>query len=855
MASKEKITPLMRQYFAIKELHNDAILLFQVGDFYEIFFDDAKVASSFLAIALTSRGKHKGEKIPLCGVPIHAINHYLVKLIKGGFKVALCDQTSKPQPGKVVERAVTQVFTPGTLTDEQMLDEKKPSYLLTLYPGPKNWGLAFTELLTGQVFATVLPKDSYRMLESELIRFFPDEIVLPRTERTNKLKKILCGQGFSISDVPLGEGEDFSLWAEKQFNAAVFKQLHQEDSVKHSINLLYCYLKQNQERALSLLDSVRFYKPDDFLILDSSTQKNLELTKNMNDGSRHNSLFSVVDRSVTSMGSRTIKKWIQRPLVNRSAILQRQEVVVALSQNIEAMRKLEELFGQVADLERIVGRIALQRSLLRDYLALKTSLKIVPKIKQVLEQHLLFYLTDIVQSKLRDFSSLVQLLDCALNDDSEKKWLIKKGFDPQLDRLRVLVEDSQKEILKLEQKEISRTGISSLKIRFNNIAGYYIEVTKPNLSLVPSDYIQQQTLVNRNRYVTSELKDLERDIFKAKNEIEQVEQEAFSRVKREVLEQLSWLRQLAQALAYLDGLLGFARVSYERNYVAPVFSETGRDIVIKQGRHPVVETVLKSSFIANDTSLTDNESLYILTGPNMGGKSTYLRQVATLCIMAQAGCLIPVETANLPVLDRVFTRIGSGDNLSGGKSTFLVEMEEAAVICNQATDRSLVILDEVGRGTSTFDGMALAQAIIEYIAEKIKARCLFATHYHELTSLKDKFPGIENYHVACQKKEDGILFLHKVQKGVAAGSFGIEVAKLAKLPASVIERAKKILWNQKPVVQVRPADSGVANGDLLALKSELEKFEKVLSHVKKVSLEDLTPREAFDIVWRMKEAL
>ena len=867
MAKEDKLTPLMQQYFDIRSQYPDAILFFQVGDFYELFFDDAKTASAFLAIALTKRGKCHGKDVPLCGVPIHALNHYLTKLIKGGFKVAICDQMTKPQPGTVVQRAVTKVYTPGTLTDEHMLDDKSASYLLSFYPGKEQWGLLFTEILTAQMFATAIPADSFRLVETELIRFFPDEIIIPCETQFKSFDSFFRKLGYPVSvpDSAFVQSAQPALWTEKQFSQYLLQQLVAQPDIMQSVNLLYYYLKKNQEQVLSQLTSIQFYQPEDYVVLDAATQRNLELTKNSQDGTRKNTLFSVMDKAVTPMGSRTVKKWLQRPLIQKKAILQRQEVVGALHKNVSALQQLEEQLAGVSDLERIVGRIALNRAQIHDYRALKTSLSQVFGIKSVFQQSVTGDLSVIIQSKLKDFSPLIELLEASIDDDISSDYTIKKGFDSELDRLRDLVHGSQTEVLQLEQQEVEKTGITSLKIRFNNIAGYYIEVTKPNLAKVPDAYIHQQTLVNRTRFVTQELKDLERDIVRAQNEIEVVEANVFNRVKQEVCDYLSDLRQLSHALSYADALLSFARIAYDNNYITPQFNEK-REILIKDGRHPVVEQKMQSSFVSNDTSLKDKESLWVLTGPNMGGKSTYLRQVALISIMAQCGSLIPAKRADLPILDRIFTRIGSGDNLAEGKSTFLVEMEEAAVICTQSTKNSLVILDEVGRGTSTFDGMALAQAIIEHIVQNIGARCLFATHYHELTHLKDHFPGIVNYHVACRRTDSGIAFLYNVLPGEADGSFGLDVAKLANLPQTVINRAQTILKTLEIKDKQKDSalfaeknaeigiyqDTTVLEQELANLKQVLREKDEIIKEIYDIRVDDLSPRKAFDVIWALK---
>lgn len=866
--STEKNTPLMQQYFDIKAHYQETLLFFQVGDFYELFFDDAKQAAAHLAITLTKRGKNKGEDIPLCGIPVHALNHYLTKLIKGGFRVALCEQLSKPQPGTVVERRVTRVFTPATLTDSAMLDEKNASYLLSFIPGQTTYGLLFGELLTAQLFATTIPADSPRMIETELIRFFPDEIVLPDTKHAfsfiSYFKKL--GYNTSIINSPTTDiaGPDLANdWAQKQFCTRTTQLLEQHSIVKQNLNVLHSYLQKHNQTALTQFKSINFYESDDYVILDPATQKNLELVKNAQDGGRKNTLFAVLDHAKTPMGSRTIQKWILRPLVQKSAIVQRHEVVTTLCSDIGTMQQLAELLGGIADLERIIGRIALGRAQLYDYRALKDSLTILPNITSILARHNQVTLIKALQEKISDFSSLHALLSCSINDDIASEHIIKHGFDHDLDRLRNLLSNGRHEILKLEQAEIARTGITSLKISYNNISGYYIEITNTHLDKIPSDYQHQQTLANRKRFVTKQLQDLERDLYKAHHELNTVETLVFERVKTEVETYLPQLRHLTQSLACLDALFGFATAAYEYRYCPPTFNNQ-RNIIINQGRHPIVEQTLDTSrFTPNDTTLTDANSTWLITGPNMGGKSTYLRQNALICIMAQCGSFVPAQSADLPIIDRIFTRIGSGDNLAEGKSTFLVEMEEAATICTHATANSLVILDEVGRGTSTYDGMALAQAIIEHIHQTIKARCLFATHYHELTHMTTMFSGIANCHTACKKVNHVLIFTHKIMPGPAAGSFGLDVAKLANIPLAIIQRASKLL-SEFQKMNISSEHQGslfspthptliIYEQQIEQLKSQLKQHQQILGDLQKLDCVNLTPKQAFDYLWSLVE--
>ncbi len=790
------ISPLMRQYFEIKKQYPDTILFFQVGDFYEMFCEDALSASSYLGITLTKRGTlMNGESIPLCGVPISSLDHYLAKLVRGGFHVAICDQIELPQQGKIVERKVTQVLTPGTLTDSKLLDSKSPSYLCSIYTisGSQDQAIVFTEILTGNIFATVINQEDSKSLESELARFLPDEILLIEGN-IHGLDLKLKLSGYQVTVLRDSDFQDLNLlknWLIEQFGQNIYLNIEKNFALLCAIGLIYNYLKINQPQAVNQIKTLQIFKPEDFLILDASTQKNLELVKNNYDGGRANTLFGMLDFSATSMGSRIIKKWILRPLIKQELIEQRLDAVEVLLNNLILREKLEEILKNIGDIERVVGRIALKRAQLQDYLSLANSLNYSGDITNLLSG-ISSGLIKFYTSKISDFSFLYNLLTISLNTDSEQDWLIKSGYNQELDKLRVLVQNGSQAILEFERKEQERTGISSLKVRFNLIHGYTIEITKTNLSSVPAHYIRLQTLVAKERYTTTELKELEYEISRSRNEITALEKQIFETIKSEVESQLSEIKKYSQVLANLDGILGLSKTAYTFGYTRPKFNNN-REILIHEGRHPIVAARLEHDFIPNSVNLTDQESLWIITGPNMGGKSTYLRQVALISIMGQIGSFVPAKSANLSILDRIFTRIGAGDNLAEGKSTFLVEMEETALICNQATKNSLVILDEVGRGTSTYDGLAIAQSVIEYIYTNLGARCLFATHYHELTELTKNYSGIVAYHAVVKKTDSGIILLHKIEPGVAQGSFGLEVAKLAKLPESLIARAKEIL--------------------------------------------------------------
>lgn len=869
LASMSRLTPLMQQYFELRTQYHDAILLFQVGDFYELFFDDALKVSAFLSIALTKRGTFQGQPIPLCGFPVHVLDHYVMKLVKGGFKVALCQQLEQAVAGKMVPRGVTQVFTPGTLTSETLLDAKVSSYLFTFVPMYNAWGLLFSELLTSQLHATVLPIQADRSLETELYRFLPDEVLLQTQLGTAKFEEFFRQRGFFTTKHTVDAVQDnldhVASWSHQQFSPQACAYLHDQPVLQHALALWHSYVAKTQKNALSQFKEINFYSPDQFLLLDSATQKNLEIVTNNFDGSKKNSLVACIDRAVTPMGSRMIRRWLLRPLVDIDTISQRQQVVSLLVAHPQLLSSYKLLFEQFGDLQRIVGRIALQKATIKDYAHLGRIAGLLPELKKLLEESPVQLLQQ-VQEVCVDLSKLHNLLLAACNDDElQGEWVIKKGFDQHLDYLRDCIALTDQKLLQLEAEEQQRTGITTLKIRQNNVQGFYIEVTKANADLVPADYIRQQTLVGRERYTMPILQQMQTQAVQAQLTIEQYEKELFIQVKEQVAQFILPLRQIAEAVAMTDALVGFALVAYENGYVCPQFNHT-QDIIIQDGKHPVIAGQLQHQFIANDTNLTDQESLWIVTGPNMGGKSTYLRQVALISILAQAGSFVPARAASLPILDRIFTRIGAGDNLAEGKSTFLVEMEETAQICLQATARSLVILDEVGRGTSTFDGLALAQAVVEYVYQNVQARCLFATHYHELTYLQDQFAGIANYYADSKKTEQGILFLHKIIKGVARQSFGLEVAKLAKLPSSVLLRAQNLVEqfehkdNQQAQLTFLPGRaSGVHDQEWKQKYDQLAKktlqHEKLLQELQNIDCNNLSPKQAFDVLWSLQQRI
>lgn len=841
MAQDVILTPLMRQYFDIKNHFPDALLLFQVGDFYELFFDDARKAAAFLGIVLTQRGTMGDEPIPLCGVPRHTVEHYLVKLVKGGFRVVMCDQLEAPQPGKLVERGVTQVFTPGTLVDSKLLESKSPHYIAALTILEGNIGIVFYEMLVGTLYVTEFVYDE-KKLDAELAAFMPQEILLEPSASGKQLEQF-CKQRLFNTTYTHEQlvHTDFVDWLEtmSRFSSDALTSV-----AKSLLQLMGGYIKKNASHSFKSEKSLLMYQAQDFLQLDAATQKNLELIANAHDGSTKYTLFDLLDEAITSMGSRLLKKWLIRPLVDKSAIEKRLERVEFFVKSSFDRNMVRTHLKKIGDFERTVGRICLRRATFIDYRLLMQSIEDIPALQKF------------IMSDAQQLTTLYSLLNRSINTDQHHEWKIASGYHSELDRLRLLSTQGMQAIFELERQEQHKSGINTLKIRYSQAAGYAIEISKAQSVSVPSGYSKIQSLTNRDRFTTQELKDLEYDINRAESSSSDLENQLFAALTKDIERYLPLLRTISRELAELDLFSCLAHVALSNQWVRPEFVAHS-EISIVDGRHPVVEHRMRNlsdpiSFVPNTTLLHEAQKTWIITGPNMGGKSTYLRQVAIISILAQLGSFVPAAQARLPLLDRIFTRIGAGDHLAQGKSTFLVEMEETALICNQATEKSLVILDEVGRGTSTYDGLALAQAIVEYLHTRIRPFCLFATHYHELTALSNNFSGIVCYHAATKPVGDTVVLLHKIMPGFAQGSFGIQVASAAHLPKTVIERARILLTQYATAHHsiLSTHHPELVSGSSSNIQENLNYKFALLDDI---DLDTVSPRQAYDILCKLKE--
>ncbi|OGL42022.1 MAG: DNA mismatch repair protein MutS [Candidatus Schekmanbacteria bacterium GWA2_38_11] len=874
----ENLTPMMQQYHRIKSQYQDAILFFRMGDFYEMFFDDAKIASKALQIALTTRGKNIGEDIPLCGIPFHAIDTYLPKLISQGFKVAICEQVEDPKKAqKLVKREVIRVITPGTVIDSSLLNPKTNNFILSLAPSMENIGIAVIDVTTGEFLIEEIERSSNpAKLEAEISRFSPKELLFPRDqdeEFRESLKPIIDSSVFLtpydswIFDY--GNARRLLLEKFKVTSLEGFGCEELKSSIRAAGALIH-YLRETQKSPLDHINKISLFSRGDYILLDKATQVNLELTQTIREGERAGSLLGVIDLTNTSMGGRTLRKWLLHPLLRADEIKLRQDSVEELFKETHLRGTLREIMGLIYDLERLSGKVSLQAANARDLIALKESFSHLPKVKEIVSGFKSEFLERIA-TNFDDLQDLYLLLNASIKDNPplslKEGGIIRDGYSKELDELRAIKDNAKSWLAALEMKEKKRTGINSLKVRFNRVFGYYIEVTKPNLSLVPQDYIRKQTIVNGERFITEELKDYESKILGAEEKINELEFELFSKIRDEMASRIDRIKESSDRIALLDTIASLAEVAYQNNYVKP---EMGEDNVIniKDGRHPVLEKISFDKgerFIPNDTCLDSQENrVIIITGPNMAGKSTYMRQVALIVLLAQIGSFVPAKEAHVGIIDRIFTRVGAADNLAKGQSTFMVEMQETANILNNASSKSLIILDEIGRGTSTFDGLSIAWAVAEYIHDenRIGAKTLFATHYHELTELAATLPGVKNYNIAVKEWNDEIIFLRKIVEGGTDKSYGIQVARLAGLPKEVIARAKEVLSNLeetefdqvgKPVIAHSKGKEEPAQNDQFSLFSP--PLNPVIEELKKLDISSMTPLEALNKLDELKKKI
>ncbi|XZM78801.1 DNA mismatch repair protein MutS [Clostridium perfringens] len=795
-----KLTPMMRQYFEIKENYKDCILFFRLGDFYEMFFEDAETAARELELVLTGRDCGLEKRAPMCGIPFHASNSYIGRLVAKGYKVAICEQVEDPKFAKgIVKRDVIKVITPGTYTDSSFVEETKNNYIMTIYTDLERnrCSLAITDISTGDFLATEGELEKGVILD-EISKFNPKEIILLDSLDQELIKDITLTTPALISRKPID-------YFEENFEEVLNNQFGEKSNslslmIKKSSNALVKYILDTQKISLTNINDIEVYSLVDFMTIDLSSRRNLELTENLREKSKKGSLLWVLDKTETSMGSRMLRRWIEEPLVNKEKITLRLNAVEELFNDLSLNDSLKEALHDIYDIERILGKISNKNANAKDLIALKTSIGKIPNVKGIIENCTSSLLKN-YHHNLDDLRDIYELLEKSIKEDPSLTLkdgdLIKDGFNSEIDELRLAKTNGKDWISSLENREREFTGIKSLKVGFNKVFGYYIEISKANYSSIPEGrYIRKQTLANAERFITPELKEIEEKLLGASEKLCSLEYDIFLDIRNEVENHIDRLKTTAKIIAELDCISNLAFVALENDFIKPEINEDG-ETKIENGRHPVVEKVIpKGEFIPNDTIINkDDNQLLIITGPNMAGKSTYMRQVAIITLMCQIGSFVPASKANISVVDKIFTRIGASDDLAGGKSTFMVEMWEVSNILKNATENSLVLLDEVGRGTSTYDGLSIAWSVIEYICKNKNLRCktLFATHYHELTKLEGEIHGVRNYSVAVKEVDNNIIFLRKIIEGGADQSYGIEVAKLAGIPDEVINRAKEIL--------------------------------------------------------------
>ena len=873
IVDKEKCSPMMQKYLETKEQYNDCILFYRLGDFYEMFFDDAILVSRELEITLTGKDCGLEERAPMAGIPYHAAENYIAKLVSKGYKVAICEQLEDPKTTKgIVKRGVIKVVTPGTVVESNMLEERKNNYIMSICKAGLYFGIAVSDISTGEFYSTEIKEtNNFSLLMDEISRYSPAEIVANKmmNESEAEILKIKtrfpevyitsCDESYFSEDVSKtvqnfrlvdSKGNDIEKADDKLLSIA-------------SINALKEYITSTQMTDLSHINKVIIYSVSKYMSLDINARRNLEITEKLRDRSKKGTLLWVLDKTSTSMGGRLLRRWLNDPLIDENEINKRLGAVEELKNDIMLRGEVIENLKKVYDIERLAGKMAYGNGTPRDMITLKNSLSRLPDIRQVLQNVNSEYLKEIYQN-IDELKDIHELIEKSIVDDppmtTKDGGYIKLGYDENIDTLKHATTDGKSWLMKLEADEKEKTGIKSLKIGFNKVFGYYIEVTNLYKDMVPDTYIRKQTLTNGERYITEELKNMENQILGAEEKVVKLELEAFRQIREEIAGNVKRMQKTAEAISSLDVLTSFAQVAEEMNYCKPTINKDGI-LNIKEGRHPVIEKMLSSGeFVSNDTYLdTDQNRLAIITGPNMAGKSTYMRQVALITLMAQIGSFVPATTATIGIVDKIFTRVGASDDLSMGQSTFMVEMMEVASILKEATKNSLVILDEIGRGTSTYDGLSIAWAVAEYIADKEKcgAKTLFATHYHEMTTLEKEGNGIKNYSIAVKEKGEDIIFLRKIVEGGTDESYGVHVAKLAGVPKDVTKRANEILKSleRKSVLK----DKKLEKEDKKKVEGQFDMFNYKLAEVAHeldmVNLNELTPIDALNTLVRIKEKM
>ena len=870
----EDETPMMQQYMSIKKEYPDSILFFRMGDFYEMFNEDASIASRVLEIALTSRNKNKANPTPMCGIPYHSSKSYIAKLIKSGKKVAICEQTEDAKIAKgLVKRQVVRVVTPGTILDDDLLDPKQNHFLVSIYSNTKGLGLAALDITTGLFKITELHGDNAdSLLADELDKLDPKEIILPEIAKGKRKE----AKWLENRDDCLHFCEDWTFSHTEAYRQLVnhFQTSSLEGYGCETLSLaisaggaLIRYIQETQKSALKHVSTINIFNVHNFMLMDQATVRSLELVKS-SDGERKNSLLDILDLSQTSMGARLIKEWLLKPLIDINSINERLDEVHIFKNNLILRQEIREQLKSIYDLERLLGRISLSVCNARDLIALKSSLSVLPLILKLLNHNEHETLKNFTNS-WDNLDDVYKLINKTIVDDPpftlKEGNLIKTGYDIDLDRLKLITRDGKKWVAQLETREKERTGIPILKVGFNKIYGYYIEITKKNLDRVPIEYIRKQSLVNAERFISPELKEYEEEITGAEEKSAILEQDIFQKIRGEVASHGKRIQHMARIIASLDAVSAFAEVSHRYNYSRPnITKENG--LKVENGRHPLVERIIpENQFIGNDTELNStNNQIMIITGPNMAGKSTYLRQVALINLMAQVGCFVPANKAIISIVDRIFSRVGAQDHLQKGMSTFMVEMNETANILNNATERSLIILDEIGRGTSTFDGISIAWSIVEYLhGENNKGgpKTLFATHYHELTDLAMVLNGVKNFNVQIKEWNDEIIFLRKIVPGGADKSYGIQVARLAGLPNKVLNRAREVLFNLEKGELDEVGIPKIAHSEeTTSLEAQqLRLFSEpphpAIKYLEEIEPDNLSPRQAIDALYDLKHIL